>query len=146
MGALAVSETARLRATRASDAPGQPRLFAIPGGGEAGAALRPPEGRFGLRPADAQRLVTRPVPLRPQPVLTPGPGAGTGVETGRGAENVRPITAARSLDSMLLAAWAGLAAGHPIACPVCDGRMDPRPAASEGVAGGRCRDCGTTID
>jgi hypothetical protein len=52
----------------------------------------------------------------------------------------RPLTLAVVIDT----AWAGLQADAPIACPVCDGRMTPRPSAS-GAAGGKCRDCGTEL-
>jgi len=104
MGALAVRPAARPRPVR--DRSTQPRLFVLPGG------------------AQAQPLVSRPVPLR-------------AIKQAAG-----PVT----LDCALLAGYAGLAAGHPIACPVCDGMMVPRPSAAEGHAGGRCVDCGTMLD
>jgi tRNA(Ile2) C34 agmatinyltransferase TiaS len=43
-------------------------------------------------------------------------------------------------------AWEGLtAAASPTACPVCDGRLEPRWSAGAGVVGGRCRDCGSEL-
>jgi hypothetical protein len=46
---------------------------------------------------------------------------------------------ARSLAEVVDSAWAGIQAEAPVACPICDGRMEPR--ASVGV----CRDCGTEL-
>ena len=51
----------------------------------------------------------------------------------------------RNLAEVVDTAWAGLRAEMPIACPVCDGRMEPRLQAGSGVAGGRCRDCGSEL-
>jgi hypothetical protein len=51
----------------------------------------------------------------------------------------------RNLAELVDTAWAGLRAEMPIACPVCDGRMEPRLSAGSGVAGGRCRDCGSEL-
>jgi DnaJ-class molecular chaperone len=45
-----------------------------------------------------------------------------------------------TLDELVSGAWAGLAAGAPVACPVCDDRMDPA-----GSAQGACRACGATL-
>lgn len=51
-----------------------------------------------------------------------------------------------TLEGVIAGAWEGLAAHRGVGCPVCGGRMAPRYGAS-GVApaGGRCRDCGSTI-
>ena len=51
---------------------------------------------------------------------------------------------ARSLADVVDLAWTALQAEAPVACLVCDGRMEPRMSAT-GVAGGRCRDCGTEL-
>lgn len=50
----------------------------------------------------------------------------------------------RNLAELIDTAWAGLLAEAPVACPICDGRMDPRPTAI-GVAGGKCRSCGSEL-
>lgn len=52
---------------------------------------------------------------------------------------------AQSLDEVLVAAWAGLTAGAPIACPMCDAVMEPRWSAGAGAVGGRCHGCGTEL-
>ena len=52
--------------------------------------------------------------------------------------------APQSLAELIDTAWAGLGAEAPIACPICDGPMTPRLGAT-GVAGGKCRDCGTEL-
>jgi hypothetical protein len=53
--------------------------------------------------------------------------------------------AAATLAEVIDTAWAGLNADAPVACPVCDGRMEPRLSAGAGVVGGRCRDCGSEL-
>ena len=50
----------------------------------------------------------------------------------------------RNLAELIDVAWAGLQAESPIACPVCDGRMEPRHSAN-GVVGGKCTSCGTEL-
>jgi len=52
---------------------------------------------------------------------------------------------AQTLDALMTAAWAGLCADAPIACPVCDATMEPLWSAGAGVVGGRCRDCGAEM-
>ena len=52
---------------------------------------------------------------------------------------------ARTLAEVVDLAWTALQAEAPAACPICDGRMEPRPDRATGVAGGRCRDCGTEL-
>ena len=61
----------------------------------------------------------------------------------RPALRLAPAPAA-SLADVIRTAWAGIQAQAPVACPMCDGRMEPRLCAS-GVAGGRCRDCGSEL-
>jgi hypothetical protein len=46
-----------------------------------------------------------------------------------------------TLDQSVSTAWAGLAAGAPVECPLCGGTMAP----SAGDAGGRCLSCATTL-
>jgi hypothetical protein len=53
--------------------------------------------------------------------------------------------AAATLAEVIDTAWAGLNADAPVACPVCDGRMEPRLSAGAGVVGGRCRVCGSEL-
>lgn len=52
---------------------------------------------------------------------------------------------ARTLDDLMVDAWAGLRADAPIACPWCDETMEPRWSAGAGVVGGRCRRCGSEL-
>ena len=42
--------------------------------------------------------------------------------------------------------WSTVAAGASAECPVCTGVMHPRWSAGAGVVGGRCEDCGTTLE
>jgi hypothetical protein len=49
-----------------------------------------------------------------------------------------------TLDDAVVGAWEGLAAQVVVACPVCGGAL--RPHASPDAVGGRCGDCGTTLD
>ena len=58
----------------------------------------------------------------------------------------QPATAPRKLEEALSLAWTAVSTGHPAACPVCDGRLEPRWTAGAGAVGGRCRDCGSTLD
>jgi hypothetical protein len=52
-----------------------------------------------------------------------------------------------TLEDLVSGAWEGLAAGRSVACPVCGGELRARPVASAaGSAGGRCRDCGSTLE
>ncbi|HEX4806677.1 MAG TPA: hypothetical protein VFU94_12320 [Conexibacter sp.] len=50
-----------------------------------------------------------------------------------------------TLDEAIVGAWEGLAARVAVPCPVCGGRLRPRVERSAS-AGGRCGDCGTTLD
>jgi hypothetical protein len=49
-----------------------------------------------------------------------------------------------TLDEAIVSAWEGLAAQVVVVCPLCDGAL--RPHASPDAVGGRCGDCGTTLD
>jgi len=49
-----------------------------------------------------------------------------------------------TLDDAIVGAWEGLAARVVVACPLCRGAL--RPHASPDAVGGRCGDCGTTLD
>lgn len=48
-----------------------------------------------------------------------------------------------TLDEAIVGAWEGLAVRAAVPCPLCGGALVPR---GEGIAGGRCCDCGTTLD
>jgi len=51
-----------------------------------------------------------------------------------------------TLNDVLVEAWNDLSAGAHAECPVCSGAMQPRWTASARVVGGRCGDCGTTLE
>ena len=51
-----------------------------------------------------------------------------------------------SLDEAIVGAWEGLAAQATVACPLCGGRLRPRSTATANDVGGRCGDCGTTLE
>jgi hypothetical protein len=51
-----------------------------------------------------------------------------------------------TLSDVLVEAWNDLRAGARAECPVCAGAMQPRWTAGAGVAGGRCGDCGATLE
>jgi len=53
---------------------------------------------------------------------------------------------APTLDAVLSEAWNDVSAGARTECPVCAGPMQPRWSAGAGVVGGRCEDCGTTLE
>ena len=59
-----------------------------------------------------------------------------------------PVRAAASptLDALLVDAWNDVSAGTTAECPLCAGPMRPRWTASARVVGGRCEDCGTTLE
>jgi hypothetical protein len=49
------------------------------------------------------------------------------------------VGAGPTLADVLASAWEGLVAHTTVACPVCHGELAPHGA------GGRCRNCGTTL-
>jgi hypothetical protein len=54
-----------------------------------------------------------------------------------------------TLDELLAGAWEGLSAHAVVACPICDGTMEPdssrpKPGRHHAVRG-RCRSCATTL-
>ena len=53
---------------------------------------------------------------------------------------------APTLDTLLVEAALDVTAGAATECPVCSGPMEPRWTAGAGVDGGRCADCGTTLE
>ena len=55
----------------------------------------------------------------------------------------RPVA---TLDSVLASVWSALLHAESTECPICHGEMTPRLTASSAIAGGRCSDCGTTLE
>ena len=53
---------------------------------------------------------------------------------------------APTLDALLVDVWNDVSAGTAAECPVCSGPMQPRWTAAARVVGGRCEDCGTTLE
>ena len=51
-----------------------------------------------------------------------------------------------TLAGVLHEAWSDFTAGEHAECPVCSGPMRPRWSATARVVGGRCEDCGTTLE
>lgn len=49
-----------------------------------------------------------------------------------------------TLDDAIVGVWEGLVAQVVVACPLCHGTL--RPHAAPDAVGGRCGDCGTTLD
>ena len=50
-----------------------------------------------------------------------------------------------TLDDLIVGAWEGLAAHVVVACPVCDGEMEPVLGGDARPLGGRCRGCGAKL-
>ena len=51
----------------------------------------------------------------------------------------------RTLEDLLAGAWEDLSAHRAVACPVCDGAMEPRYGAGPSAVGGRCASCRTEM-
>ena len=51
-----------------------------------------------------------------------------------------------TLEMLVTDAWDAVASGSEAECPVCAGPMQPRWSAGAAVVGGRCADCGTTLE
>lgn len=51
-----------------------------------------------------------------------------------------------TLDDVIVGVWEGVEAGRDVSCPACGSTMAPRYASGSKPVGGRCRDCGTTLD
>ncbi len=50
-----------------------------------------------------------------------------------------------TLDALVSGVWEGLAAHTAVACPVCEGQMEPVYGAHALPIGGRCQGCGTGL-
>jgi hypothetical protein len=70
-------------------------------------------------------------------VRTPAPNAAARKRDGG-------LSGGLTLDDAIVGVWEGLAARVVVACPLCGGLL--RPHVSPDAVGGRCGDCGTTLD
>jgi hypothetical protein len=59
--------------------------------------------------------------------------------------SVPRLRAARTLDGAISALWAQLSADRAVACPLCQGEMQPQYGSGARPVAGRCRDCGTVL-
>jgi len=59
-------------------------------------------------------------------------------------ERAGGLSGGLTLDDAIVGAWEALAARVVVACPLCGGAL--RPHAAPDAVGGRCGDCGTTLD
>jgi hypothetical protein len=50
-----------------------------------------------------------------------------------------------TLDDLVAGVWEGLRCAQPVACPICDGVVEPRYGSGPAPVGGRCRSCASTI-
>jgi len=50
-----------------------------------------------------------------------------------------------TLDALVSGVWEGLAAHTSVACPMCEGQMDPVYGAHALPIAGRCQNCGTRL-
>ena len=51
-----------------------------------------------------------------------------------------------TLADVMSEAWSAIGTGVATECPVCAGSLLPRWSAGAGVVGGRCSDCGATLE
>jgi tRNA(Ile2) C34 agmatinyltransferase TiaS len=51
-----------------------------------------------------------------------------------------------TLERVIGDTWQALEHEFAAECPLCHGRMHPRWSAGAGIVGGRCEDCGTTLE
>lgn len=70
-------------------------------------------------------------------------GIPSGPQAAPSREEPRPAT--RTLDAAIKSLWDQLMAAEEATCPICDGPMEPVRSTASGVAGGRCRSCGSTL-
>ena len=52
-----------------------------------------------------------------------------------------PPREGRTLEDGLSGAWEDLTAHRAVACPICDGAMEPRYGSGPSAVGGRCKSC-----
>ncbi len=77
---------------------------------------------------------------RPPSLFGPGPEAPVEAARVEHAERDGGLGGGRTLDDAIVGAWEGLVARATVACPLCGGALRPH------AAGGRCGDCGTSLD
>ena len=65
---------------------------------------------------------------------------------GRGEREPQLFAVAATLDVAVSRHWDRLREGGAEPCLVCGGEVQARWSAGRGVVGGRCADCGTTLD
>jgi len=81
---------------------------------------------------------------RPPSLFGPGPGLRAPATGDVARERDGDLGGGLTLDDAIVGAWEGLAAQVVVACPLCGGSL--RPHATLDAVGGRCGDCGTTLD
>ena len=81
---------------------------------------------------------------RPSSLFGPGPDAPAPVTGDVARERDEGLGGGLTLDDAIVGAWEGLAAQVVVACPLCGGPL--RAHAAPDAVGGRCGDCGTTLD
>jgi hypothetical protein len=52
----------------------------------------------------------------------------------------------QTLEDLVTGAWDALLAHAHADCPACGAELQPRHSAGAGVVGGRCGDCGATLE
>ena len=55
------------------------------------------------------------------------------------------LRAVRMLDNVISAVWAQITADRAVACPICQGEMEPQYGTGGFQVAGRCRDCGSVL-
>ena len=55
------------------------------------------------------------------------------------------LRAVRTLDNVISAVWAQITADRAVACPICQGEMEPQYGTGGFQVAGRCRDCGSVL-
>jgi hypothetical protein len=50
-----------------------------------------------------------------------------------------------TLDDRVVTLWEGIGAHRTMSCPVCGGEMKPAYGAHARAIGGKCADCGSTL-
>jgi ribosomal protein S27AE len=78
--------------------------------------------------------------VRPPSLFGPGPAGSVEVARTERTERDGGLGGGLTLDEAIVGAWEGLVARATVACPLCGGVLRPH------AAGGRCGDCGTSLD
>jgi len=81
---------------------------------------------------------------RPSSLFGPDPERHAPAAGDAACERAGELGGGPTLDDAIVGVWEGLAAHVVVACPLCGGPL--RPHAAPDVVGGRCGDCGTTLD